>query len=533
MALIARRKTQPAVVVSDIAITAAAAPVPIEYWGRKNSSNFTGMGAKTSFQEEAWEAVEQIGELRAAIEWKRALISRFRLVASDVDPITGKPTGETKSKIAQDIVQRIAGGLSGQSQMLGRLSVLLQIPGEAFLAVIYPNGGKTEEWHVVSGEEIQSRGTQQFLILPDGTQYPMNPKTDSLTRIWNQHPRRSWEADSALRAALPICREIIRMTQNIEGAGKSRQAGNGLLIIPEEISMPTSYAPTAAPDPDAPELPAAPPPPVQSVSAADLQSAIMTTMGTAIKDPTSAEALVPIVLQVSGEYVDKVRHLTFANEVMATSVETREKAVKRLAMALDLPAEVVTGFGDVNHWGAFQIEDMAIRWHCSDDVETIVNALTEYLLKPMLDRAKSKDEVVVWYDLTDVENDEGEDAVTDAAFGFGVLNGPAYLREKGFEEDDGYAYTKEGWADWARDAARRDFNALEKVKSLIPEIKDVIPDPQGGPGGGASAPTAAKDESEPAEKPKNVPDSAAKPPPPNPGAPEKPAPGEQSTPEKP
>ena len=41
-----------------------------------------------------------------------------------------------------------------------------------------------------------------------------------------------------MKAARPILRQILRMTATIEAAGKSRLTGPGILILPNEVSMP-------------------------------------------------------------------------------------------------------------------------------------------------------------------------------------------------------------------------------------------------------------------------------------------------------
>lgn len=459
--------TEPGPVSSLSALTAASTRVQPERWGK-----VTKPPADTGkWQAEAWDMVDTVGELSYALLWKTALLSRFRLVASDIDPETGRPTGSTDNPAAKDLVARIAGGVAGQSQMLGRLAPLMTIPGEGWLAIIYPPGG-TEEWHILSKEEIKVRGEQIEITRDDGTKYVMDPAEDTLSRIWRPDPRRSYLAWSPVKAALPILRRIVRMEQNIEGAGKSRQAGNGLLILPREVSMPVKPAPTGAPDPDAPNLPPIPPPPSRFVSADEIRSALQEAMSTAIENPSSAAALVPIILTVAGEYVDKIKHIKFDSEVSDKAQAAQEKAVRRLAMTLDMPPEVLLGLADLNHWSLWGVEAEAVRWHASPEMETICAALTEQLLVPMLPESAGR--VVIWYDTSDVEAEPDRLEKIQRGYSDGVVTAETYLKELGLSVDEaGYDLaTVDGWTRWAMDQVRR---TPEMLPDLLPVLRALVP----------------------------------------------------------
>lgn len=447
------------------ALTAASAQIPPEKWGKVTKPS--GEGGK--WAAEAWQMVDIIGELSFALLWKTALLSRFRLVASDVDPETGRPTGSTENQAAKDLVTRIAGGVAGQSQMLSRLAPLLTVPGEGWLAIIYPAG--VEEWHILSTDEIKSSANSVTLTLDDGRRYVTDKETDTLSRIWNPDPRISSLAWSPVKAALPILRRILRMEQAIEAAGKSRLAGNGMLILPREVSMPMRPAPTGAPDPDAPGL-APPPPPPRFVSADEVRIALQEAMAKAIENPDSAERLVPIVLCVAGDYVDKVQHLKFDTEVSEKAQAAQEAAVRRLAMTLDMPAEVLTGQADLNHWSLSGVENQAVRWHAAPTMETICSALTEQLLAPMLPDVAGS--VVIWYDSSDVQADPNRLDKIRQGYEDGILSSGTYLTELGLStEEDGYDLNKvEGWARWAMDQVRR---TPELLPDLLPVLRALVP----------------------------------------------------------
>lgn len=461
-----KRSSTPGAPVES-ALSAAAATIPTEKWGRITKP--VG-GRGQDWQTEAWDMLDLVGELSFALLWKVALISRFRLVASDLDPETGKPTGHTDNQQARQLVAAIAGGATGQSQMLARLSPLLMVPGEGWLAIIYPNG--IEQWAILARDEIKTRGDRVELELEDGTKYVLNPDTDSLSRIWRRDPRRASIAWSPVKAALPILRQIVRMTQNVEAAGKSRQAGNGILILPREISMPTTPTPTG--DRDAPTLPT---PPSQFVGAGEVRKALQAAMSKAIEDPSSAESLVPIILTVAGDYVDKIKHVKFDSEISAKNLEALEKAVRRLAMTLDMPPEVLLGLADLNHWSLAGVEEEGVRWHASPEMEVICDALTTQLLRPML--GAGSENIVIWYDTSDVDSEPDGTEKARQAFIDGVARSDAYLQQLGMsQETDGYDLTtRDGWRDWAIDRVRRQPDLLPTfaplLRTLVPSLADL------------------------------------------------------------
>lgn len=461
------------------AITAAVSPVAPENWGKATKHT-----SAQDWQDQCWKMLDIVGELSFSVLWKQALLSRIRLVASDIDPETGIPTGSTDNALAKEIVSRIAGGTTGQSQMIARLSPLLNIPGEGWFAIIYPidkvTGQAVETWLVLSRDEVRARGESVELLMPDGSKYVLNPDTDTLERVWRPDPHISSLAWSPAKAALPILRRMVRMEQAIEAAGKSRIAGNGILLLPSEISLPPQEAPTGAQNPDAPGLPPKPEPTPVYASAADIRKALQDAMATAIEDPNSAAALVPLILMAKAEFLKEVRHLKFDSEVSDKAQAALEAATRRLAMTLAMPAEVMLGMADLNHWSLWGIENEAVRWYAAPEMEIICDALTHSLLLPQLPDGSG---VVIWYDTVDVEAAPDDQEKVRTGYTDGVVNSDAYLKSLNLNaEDAGYDLTtREGLTAWAGDQIRRDATLvpilMPLLRTLIPAIADAAPAP--------------------------------------------------------
>lgn len=448
--------------------------------------------ASGDWKQTAWSMYDNVGELRYVCAWLANALSRCALVGSDIDPSTGQPTGHTDSELVRDTVAAIAGGPAGQAALLGRLATYLTVPGEGFVAIIVRTltidevPHTVEEWYVLSTDEVKKSGSGQggvvTITLPDGSKHELNDETDTLARIYRPHPRKSWESDSPVRAAIPILREIVHLGQHIEATTKSRLAGNGLLLVPNEITMPAANAPKgeAAPtDPDAPGLPPATPiPPAlagpaitnRQVTATDVTRALVQAASTAIQQPDSPASLIPVVLQAPGEFLDKIKHVKFGTEFTEVVMKLREAATKRLAIALDIPPEILLGTGGVNHWGAWQIEESGIKMHVEPLLTIICDRLTEFVLRPMLRILNHPDpeSVVLWFSTDDLALRPNRSQDAKDLHAAGVI-GSATLREAaGFTDADAPV------TDTAAEQKAMAFELVKAAPQLLEQLAGIL-----------------------------------------------------------
>lgn len=447
-----------------------------------------GFAGKTStWQEEAWTYLDKVGELRFYSSWLSSSVSRCRLVASEINDETGVPTGATENANVRKVVHDIADGLTGQSQMLKRLAVFLLVPGEGYIAMIHRSasavvdaagrpdplgaavfGAKDRvEWVTLSRDEVTATTTGDVVLaLADGTKHKFDPVADLLVRVWNQHPRRAAEADSPVRAARQSLAEIVRTSGTIDNAARSRMVGNGIVFMPQEMSLPKT-----APEPGEARMVGA--------NAADVQDLIYEVATQASEDPDSMAAFLPIMASVPGEYTDKVKHLKFDSDVSATALVTRDSAIRRLAMSLDIAPERLLGMGaNSNHWSAWAIGEDDIKVHIAPVLETICDALTEFILRPTLEAAGiDPSSFTVWYDATPLTQDPDRKTEAKDLFDRGAITASKYRSVLGFDDEDGYDLdTAAGWAALAQDKAAADIRVLPMLVPLLgADVAEVKP----------------------------------------------------------
>lgn len=475
---------------------------------QRGSSSASAGGVSSvsgGWQAEAWKFYDSVGELRFVCEWISSALSQCRLVPSGVDS-SGFPTGETDAEAVRRIVADIAGGPAGQSSLLSKMATHLTVPGELYLAILQreeDDGRTVEEWHVLSSSEVtKGRNGDVTVRLPDGSVWDLDDERDSLERIWLPHARNASEPDSLLRAALPTLREITRLSQWVEATAKSRLVSNGILAVPNEMVVPQHDAPGGSAswrDRDAPGLPAGaePEPVLLEGQDADpeedlaailggipedrksgpeaLTDALLETFSTAVQDPSSAAALAPIVIEAPGEMIGQIQHISIASDFTDTVMKLRDSAIKRLSLSLNVPAEVLMGTGGMNHWGAWQVEESAIKMHIEPLLIAICDRLTTYLLHPLLREQGVSDaeEYVIWFDTSALSQrpDRADDA--REAYSLGLISGEAYLRHNGFPDTDMPG------ADGETTMPEREQRALalrlvEKNPNLLPGLAHII-----------------------------------------------------------
>lgn len=184
--------------------------------------------------------------------------------------------------------------------------------------------------------------------------------------------------------------------------------------------------------------------PGQSDAEDDLIEVFMQVAKTAIREPESAAATVPIILEVPAEAIGDIRLVTFESDFDEIAIKLREEAIRRFATGLEVPAEILLGLGDVNHWGQWAISAEAIRLGVEPRLALIAHALTTQWLRPLLEDQQVEDagEWLVWYDTSQMRVQANRAATALEAFQAGLISAAAARRETGFDEADAPTHTE-------------------------------------------------------------------------------------------
>lgn len=372
------------------------------------------------WQQELWGFYDELGEFNYGVEWLASRISRIRLRAGRLDPGIDEPVVISEGT-PSDLIEELAGNPAAQAEMLATLAVHLAIPGESYMVGETVNG--VNYWRVRSSDELVYKNNVMWIVDDDASvsagKAVMRELADDflITRVWRPHRRFRYQPTSPALSARSIMRELELVNRHIQAQHLSRLASAGILVMPDEISFPVREAYQDADDPFVAEF--------------------IDTARQAIQNPGTAAAIVPIPMRVPSDYIDKIRHVDFTLRYDDQILAKRESAIRRLATKLDLPAAVLLGMQDVNHWTAWQLDEDAIKTHIQPTAEIIMHGLTLGYLHPRM-RAMGEDpsNFMVWYDASELTARPDKSKNAGYVYDQMELSGEALRRETGFTEAD-------------------------------------------------------------------------------------------------
>lgn len=351
--------------------TVTAAAMPMSGPGVKIADRARKFAANSDWQRQGWYYYDVIGELRAPLVWIANAVSQADLHATELDPATGKPTGPSSNPTAIQAAAQVLGGAAKRATLLKVLALGWQVPGEAWVVVRPQGPGRPDEWIVLPPSQVKSKGTgaaAQWMYRDPkvGVDVPLDAKS-RLFRIWDPHPADYIQADSAIRPALPICREIEKSTQTIAGQLDSRLATAGVWLVADELDLPKGEHETTA---------------------MAFMDEMLSVAETGIQQPGTPAAVVPIAFNAPGEMIAAGSALAFVDsstDFVSGLDELRDKALARLAATLDMPRDVAAGTqGESNHWSAWQVEESTYKIFIEPLLRELGDALTEQWYRPAL-----------------------------------------------------------------------------------------------------------------------------------------------------
>ena len=403
-------------------ITAAATRILT----RKKSSGGGKNG--TGLQSLAWDMFDSVPEVGTYADWVSNTLAGAQLFAGKRGP-DGDVERLPDEHRASELVQSMAGGFDGQSVMLGEFGTQLSVAGEAWLVIIPDADADTfagDRWVVLSTEEVKvQRGGIKATVDGDEVEIPeydpdvnQDANAPVAIRIWKAHPRDHQLATSPVLRSLTILEELRLLNAAVAAVVRSRITGRGVLLIPAGTRFPSTPGADQAED--------------------SLLDTFIEVASTAIREPESAAATVPIVLEIPGDLINGVKYIQFTSELDQLAIQLRDEAIRRFATGADVPAEVLLGLGDSNHWGAWALTAEALRMGGEPRLGLVCQALTTEWLRPILEAegdAEAED-ILVWFDTAALRTASNKAASALEAFKEGLISAEAARRELGFTEAD-------------------------------------------------------------------------------------------------
>ncbi len=424
MEVVLRRRADPVPASPLPVLVAAAEAVEVADFSKSQELTLS----RQPWQQRAWNYYHEVGEIHFPARYMGNALAKIRLVGAEQPESDSDAPKETDNKAVKEAIRKLKSPMGGQGGLMRMMGLNIFVAAECFL-VGKEDADGNQQWEALSINELEVRPGEPIPLRRRNPVEQPKPLWDRgeaeplVVRVWQQDPQFSGLADGAIRTILDECEKLLLLTRADKAAARSRFAGAGLLFIPSEL-MPVVQQPAG----------------VSGISAAEnpIYKNLIDSMITPIKDESHPSGVVPITIFGPGEYGDKIRFITFDRPQAARAQQQREESITRIATALDLPAEILTGKADLNHWTAWQVREETFQQHFQPMVELICDALTVGYLHPALKKAgvENWDTYQVWYDDSAlvVRPDKGQTAAQlhEAL----VISDAAWRRETGFAEED-------------------------------------------------------------------------------------------------
>ena len=408
---------------SPVAVTASAARYPDQ------GQRLPASGGSSGWQTEAWRFYDIIGELRYIANYVGNILSRARFEVEQIQGPNGTvlPNGPKVVTIgpAVDALGLLTARDASEEAILKAFGIHLTIAGECYLiGLTEPDGD--DSWGVYGVTEVDHSGTGENVRWTLKEESGQRRELDNavVIRVWRPHPRNHLLADSPVRSVLPILSEIEYLTRHIFAQVQSRLAGAGILELAQGMTFPVV-------------------PGTEGLGTADqFMQMLGEAMVRPIKDPSSPASIVPIVVTSPDDLIGKMNYQTFWSPLDEHAVDLRTEAIRRLALGMEIPPEIMTGTGGVNHWSGWLIDESAIKAHIEPLLGIVTNAITVKYIRNATDSDQWR--VVANTAQMRLRPDRSKEALE--LYDRGELDGEALRRETGFDQDD--APTVEEYRTW-------------------------------------------------------------------------------------
>lgn len=432
----------------------------------KKSQRQSRIAQLSLWQMQALAYYDRLGEIHYAASFYGNAMSKLRLYVGVIDDEGEvEPSEDAQAKALLSRVRDPSGGRQTLQRNYGKLKF---VAGETIL--LWSVVGGLERWEMVSTDEVQQTGDKYVrreapgvepIPLKDPDPNDPGPPQDGegiAYRLWTPHPRWSGLPDSPMRAILTLCEELVLLEAAVHSAATSRLLKVGILLLARGLLPPEAQG----------QQPSGP----ENVMHNRFMQDLFKHLSTPIQDPASASAQIPYVLVGELEDVEKGARMLKIHEAMEKYPEEalRAECIRRIALGLDLPPEVLLGMTDANHWTAWQVEQQTWKSHLLPMAEQMCNDLTTAYLQPAAVAAKipNAENLVVCYDATELLASPDKAKDWQKGHEDGVIGDDAYRDAIG--ADDSHKPTED---------ERRIYLAVAlNEPQLLPDAyKNLLPDP--------------------------------------------------------
>lgn len=357
-------------------------------------------GVRAQWQEDAFAYAETIEPVGYVAHLTANTISACDLQVGWVDDDDAIQTGDQiadadnppdpkEIEAARTALRAMKGPIGGVDEMMRRAGLLLTIAGEFYLLgspVDMADEGAGVWWEALSPLEIQparSKGEESKRNRDGAGWTPLDKERNYLARVHRSDGRYSDRADCALRRCLDTCRELSMLAQMMEAIITTRLP-MGLLLMPDSMRhrspLQRMSAQTGNTDDE-----------LVVEEEPEFVDDLVEHLSAPIEDLRSTASLVPIVVEASAEDLQAIRVVDLSKDLDSYASALRAEMIRRLAIGLDIPPEVLEGKGGLNHWTGANVDADFLFKHILPTGKLIASGLTTAYLQPILELEENLD----------------------------------------------------------------------------------------------------------------------------------------------
>jgi hypothetical protein len=331
----------------------------------------TKLAPTREWQGDAWDAYDITGQGRFVANSVANAISRCRLYIAKLDPDTGEILGEADDPRLQPFISSPLGTGNRRRENLRLAALNLFVAGEYYLVgeAARPGAeGSRDKWYIVSSFDFDRKGTQgdkAFKVtrpqMVGGGVAVLVPGRDVICRVWTPHPKHATEADSPFRAALPDLSILATIRKREAAELDSRLTGAGIMMWPQSVDFGKG-------------------------GVKGFTDRLIDHAGEIVADPAHPNSLIPEMVTMHGEDIEKVRVINFWSEVSNVLGDLTERKVLSLAQSMDAPVSMTLGTSESNHWSEWLQAEETITTHYDPILSRNADAFTNVYLHPGIER---------------------------------------------------------------------------------------------------------------------------------------------------
>lgn len=307
----------------------------------------------------------------------------------------------------------------------GRAAALMHLIEECFV-LVKRTDDLAFEFETLAATEIRYKNNRnEKRILNDGTKEDWVHVGEGVTviRIYTPDPANRMLAGGPHKGLVGLLETMVLEGYRDQAAAVSVLAGNGIMFIPNEILPDDDF------DEGTTDTPG---------SRTHFERRFQEAMTAPITNRSLAEAVVPITLFGPAEFAKDIVHIKPNLEDSAyENAKRMTSMIERYARDIDLPAQVILGLGDTNHWTDWKVDENTWAYHLEPRVQRIADALYTDLVAGIIentgrDRSAYR---LVGNPAKAIAQQDKSGTATDA-YKLGALKPESYMEALGFDVQD-------------------------------------------------------------------------------------------------